>query len=366
MKKDLVVMRTGARRAFAEARAKRAYRRKQWAPTFARAEGRRIGLVLLYHRVNRLPKTGFCPTRDLSVHPDQFDAQIRFVKEQFDVIPLRQLVEILRVGRDLPARNVAALTFDDGYEDNLTEALPVLKRHGLPATIFVPPGIMDSAEFLWHDWLEMLLARAGRKRLLVENDLLDYEAPIRTRGEKWHAYEILAEKLLIMPVRLRAQALNEIGQLLGIPSFPRRDRDHQLLTWEQLRQMRRSGLMEVGNHSMNHMIVSALKGPELAYEIGEAHRRLMEEMKETVDLFAYPNGRACDIGGAAAALVKDLGYRAAFSTVPGVVTADTDPFLIPRVDMAGLGPEGVVMKIASVLERAMGVRREASFVKREA
>lgn len=104
---------------------------------WARARPQHAGLrILMYHRVAPLP--GF---DQLTVSPARFDEQAAWLAAHAHVLPLDEALDRLHDG-GLPP-NAVALTFDDGYRDNLVHALPVLKRHGLPATVFVTTAFCD-------------------------------------------------------------------------------------------------------------------------------------------------------------------------------------------------------------------------------
>ena len=236
MRRDLALMRTNVTRLIRRARARLGYRRGTWRRAFGRIRSLRTGFVLIYHRVNRLPKAGFCPLRDLSVRTDDFDKHLAFLKAHFAVISLNDLVSCLRQNGLLPV-NFAVLTFDDGYEDNYTDAFPLLLKHGTPATMFITVGLIEGREPLWNDWLELVLLQATEPYLLRETDGAGVRLPLRTRGEKWYAFEWLSERLLRLTPSARIKMLNEVGRSLGGSSFPPTGSNQRLLSWGQMRKM---------------------------------------------------------------------------------------------------------------------------------
>src|SRR6266850_506179 len=106
--------------------------------------------ILSYHRVNdaRDPFFDSLPT-------EVFEQQMSHVARHYRVFSVEELTDRLRRG-GLP-RNAVAITFDDGYRDNLTHAAPILSRHGLPATVFLATSFMGTAEVPWVDRLAMAL-----------------------------------------------------------------------------------------------------------------------------------------------------------------------------------------------------------------
>ena len=101
-----------------------------------RGVGARLS-VLIFHRV--LPESD--PIFPDEMYAHCFEAMCGWLKAWFNVLPLDAAVASLKAGK-LPARS-ACITFDDGYVDNHDVALPILLRHGLPATFFIATGFLD-------------------------------------------------------------------------------------------------------------------------------------------------------------------------------------------------------------------------------
>jgi peptidoglycan/xylan/chitin deacetylase (PgdA/CDA1 family) len=104
-------------------------------PRTWRGARRRI-IVLCYHSIH--PTKAFA-----SATPEQFEEQMRWLKEHCDVIPLSEAVGRAAGGRDSPTNPVVSITFDDGYDDNFVHALPILMRYGFTASFYVTTGFID-------------------------------------------------------------------------------------------------------------------------------------------------------------------------------------------------------------------------------
>jgi peptidoglycan/xylan/chitin deacetylase (PgdA/CDA1 family) len=99
-----------------------------------RASGRIV--VLCYHSVH--PTNAFA-----SATPRQFDEQVRWIRDHCEVVPLPDALDRARRPRSGSSIPVVSVTFDDGYEDNVVHALPVLVRYGITASFFVTTGFVD-------------------------------------------------------------------------------------------------------------------------------------------------------------------------------------------------------------------------------
>jgi peptidoglycan/xylan/chitin deacetylase (PgdA/CDA1 family) len=111
--------------------------------------------ILIYHRVLPVPD----PLRAGEPDATRFDQQMRYLARHFSVLPLREAFRRLRAGT-LP-RRACCITFDDGYADNLTVALPILEKYGLPATIFIATGYLDGGRMFNDAAIDALGAAPG-------------------------------------------------------------------------------------------------------------------------------------------------------------------------------------------------------------
>src|SRR6185436_1271108 len=227
LRRNLALARTNLQQELAQRRAHARFRQGDWRFLLEKASNYCVGIVLSYHRVNRFPKEEFCPTRGLAVHTDDFEAHLAFLKQHFSIIPLTQLMECLRSGVTLP-ENFVVLSFDDGYEDNYTDAFPLLEKYQAPATIFVTVGLVGRSDLLWHDWLEVLLGRTERTAVSWPGEPV-LRLPLRSVGERWYAYEWMSQRLARLPADQRADVLLNLGRALGEASAPETDPQRRLL-----------------------------------------------------------------------------------------------------------------------------------------
>jgi len=273
--------------------------------------------VLIFHRVLPSPD----PLFPSEIDAVGFDRMLGWVKRWFHVLPLDEAVQRLACG-SLPAR-AAAITFDDGYADNHTVALPILQRHGLRATFFIATGFLDGGR-MWND----TLIEAVRRCPLPELDLSTLDLgrhAVSSVMDKQAALGaiIRATKYLPLPQRLEtSRAVAELAQA-RLP-------DDLMMRSSQVRAMHQGG-MQIGAHTVTHPILARTAPEEARDEIGRSREVLQGLLGERVGLFAYPNGKpVADYQPEHAAMVRALGFDAAVSTAWGAATSATDPFQIPR------------------------------------
>lgn len=274
--------------------------------------------ILYYHRVNDDNDPFFS-----AISTTLFEAEMRFVSRHYRVVSMTELLRRLAGGATEP---VLAITFDDGYRDNYENAFPILQRYGLPATIFLTTGSMDTGDSLWFEQLALAMKKTSR-------EFVDLEiAPagriwLRTPAERLDGNARVFSALRGLSDPERRRVLTDVMCQLAVTDDGERRR--KMLTWDDVRLMSNHGIA-FGGHTVNHPFLSRLSGEEFRWEVAECKRRIEEEVQVPADYFAYPNGREQDFGLSNKTLIREAGYRAAVTTIWGVNSSSTDPFELRR------------------------------------
>ena len=276
--------------------------------------------ILTYHRVLDAPD----PLQPLQFDRRSFELQMALLRRLATPLPLLEAVRLLREDR-LPRRAVC-VTFDDGYADNLTNALPILQRHGIPATLFVTEGLLDGG-LQWNDAvIEAVRALpAGPQRFPWLTPADRDVGPVTLRAPLVREL-LLALKYFAPDARQEATAA--LVRLAG-NNVPRtlmlRRADLPLL---------RDGGFEIGAHTVSHPILARLDDAAAWEEISESKRRLQQALGSPVSSFAYPNGRPTkDYDRRHLEMVRRAGFTCAVSTAWGVVRRSADVYQLPRMGL---------------------------------
>jgi peptidoglycan/xylan/chitin deacetylase (PgdA/CDA1 family) len=273
--------------------------------------------VLIYHRVLQTPD----PMRPAEPDETSFRWQMRLMRQHFNVLSLSEAIQRLKDGT-LPAR-AASITFDDGYADNFSIALPVLERFGLPATFFIASGYLNEGR-MWNDTIIEAVRRAPDAELDLRQLGLD-RLSIATPEQRHQASIKLINGLMHLPQVQRQRQVDAIAGAVGadLPS-------DLMMPADQVHALAAAG-MEIGAHTVSHPILRSLTNEQATKEINSSRQRLTEITGKTVSLFAYPNGKpGRDYDARHVALVRDLGFLGAVSTAWGASGRGTDCFQLPR------------------------------------
>ena len=231
------------------------------------------GLVLLYHRIAG-------PRRDpqlLDVSGRNFDEHLAILARTTTPLPLDEFELLRRAGR-LPARAVA-VTFDDGYADNLHAAAPALVRHGIPATVFITTGMIGSErEFWWDD---------------VERIVFDATLPADDPAARQRDYGALVAALHPLPTAAREARVAALRASASVPEKGRQS--HRALSLDELRALAAQPGISVGAHTMTHPSLARLAVGEQSREMTGSAGWLEQAIGAPVRSMAYPFGTPNDV-----------------------------------------------------------------------
>ncbi len=274
-------------------------------------------IVLSYHRV--------VPVTD-ALFPEQttakdFEVHLRVLAKFFRAFTLSEALSLLNA-RVLPARSVA-ITFDDGYADNATEALPLLDRYGLKATFFIATKFIAGG-LMWNDQIIEAIRECAAGSLSLENLGLGIFT-IDDAESRRLAIDALLMKLKHVPEPERSDTVQHIVKITG-STLP----DRLMMSKDQLNLLAQAG-MEIGAHTVSHPILAKQLDKDAEFEISESRKVLRRLLGVPVTSFAYPNGRpGLDYNESHAAIARNAGFDVAVSTRNGAVQYSTDRYQLPR------------------------------------
>ncbi|MCZ4303784.1 polysaccharide deacetylase family protein [Zoogloeaceae bacterium G21618-S1] len=261
--------------------------------------------ILIFHRVLSEPDPLFPDEVDCA----RFDQIVEWIASWFEVIPLEKAIAGLKSGV-LPPR-AACITFDDGYADNLTNAVPILKKHDVSATFFIATGFLDGG-VMWNDRIIESIRQTNSSELDCSWLGCKKPIPVATVPEKRSALAVLISAIKHLPAPEREDAVERVTSACGV----RLPLDLMLST-TQVRQLR-SADMGVGAHTVSHPILANLQLNSARSEIADGRDTLEEILGERVGLFAYPNGKpGIDYLPEHVEMVESLGFDGALSTAWG-------------------------------------------------
>lgn len=295
-------------------------------------------VVLCYHRVASLDRD----PQLLAVTPQHFGEHLNYLSEHFEPVALE------RVRDPEPSAKLAvAVTFDDGYADNLIAARPLLEEHRVPATVFVCTGNLGTRREFWWDELERILLEpetlpaqldlSVRDARITRDLPVDYvDAPAwnvldRSDPTPRHAlYREIAPLIRPLPPAERDAVVAELRSWAGLSELGRES--HRSLTEGEVATLASSRYVGIGAHTVNHPVLASLGADAQRDEI-ETSRNMLKTLTggASVDNFAYPYGGANDYDSRTLRILSEAGVANACTTTPRPVVGGEEPLQIPRI-----------------------------------
>ena len=324
--------------------------------------GRRV-VILLYHRVVELRTDPWC----MGVRPCHFAEHLEVLRRYAHPLGLQQLAQGL-LGGVLPDRAVA-VTFDDGYADNLHGAKPLLERYDIPATVFLTTGYVGQEREFWWDELDRLLMQPetlpGALGLTIKGSTYRWELEkgahysedaaswSRRRGTSWrsiyrsrhHLYRSLWDLLYSLTEGERQRVLDKLRAWAGAEPMVRPT--HRPLSLDEVVTLAQGDLIEIGAHTQTHPALATLPVASQRYEILESKARLEEILGREVTSFSYPHG---SLSTKTVAMVREAGFARACSDLADFVGPTPDPFQLPRTYVQDWGGREFARRLAGWLD----------------
>ncbi|MCC2641087.1 MAG: putative Polysaccharide deacetylase [Nitrospira sp.] len=264
-----------------------------------------------------------------------FLEHMRFLKDNFTVLSLQELLRLWQTGTLNEQSRYCVVTFDDGWLDNYSHAYPILKRLGLPATIFLPTDYVGSDEWFWPDQLSLLLREAAGRHFEVEamkklklsispflsaDGQLSVEALLR--GER--VTDQIIDHCKPMPIERIRNLIESLASELKVV-LPK---GRVIMNWDEVREMSRNGI-SFGSHSCSHRILTTIAREDVLDELMRSRQVLLLQGVNYVPVFCYPNGNN---DSSIQSQVQACGYEAAVTVQMGVEgSRPENQFAIKRV-----------------------------------
>jgi peptidoglycan/xylan/chitin deacetylase (PgdA/CDA1 family) len=274
--------------------------------------------ILIFHRVLSSPD----PLRPGDPDTRRFKRMMDFMARNFEPLSLQTAAELILRGK-LPKR-ACCITFDDGYADNLTNALPILEQFNLPATVFVATGYLNGGR-MFNDYVIDAIANSNEKSLNLQSIELGVLA-LGTLELRQQAIASILDTIKFLPPTIRDERVRAIVKASKCGDLS----NDIMLTSDQLCELSKRGV-EIGGHTVAHTILTTLEDDRALDEMIVGRRQLESIIGRSVTSFAYPNGKpGRDYAEHHVEMVRRAGFERAVSTSSGVATHQSDIFQLPR------------------------------------
>jgi peptidoglycan/xylan/chitin deacetylase (PgdA/CDA1 family) len=286
----------------------------------------RPAVILLYHRVAEL----ISDPQLLSVAPGKFEEQVKILKKDCDLLTIDEFTKLLSEWKKMPKRP-AIITFDDGYADNIQEAVPILESTNAQALFYITTSNIDSEREFWWDELERLFLSDIRlpanlqitfKQQLLQFDTSSYAA----RKETYNQLHLILKYSVSSE---RDKAIEDCRKVIGVTDQGRPT--HRVMSSAEVLRMSNSPSAIVGSHTTNHPALSALSFEAQLEEVRSAKQVLEKLTGRSITHFSYPFGSKKDYNADSVTACKSLDFEMVCSNYYGQVHSWSNRFELPRI-----------------------------------
>lgn len=318
-------------------------------------------IILMYHQVCEKKADPW----QLAVAPDNFQYQLNHLKNHFDVVSVDELVSTIQSGK--LTSNLVAITFDDGFVDNYTNAAPLLEWFELPATFYITSGAIRNAKLFWWDELQSIILQSEslpkklstkvgaeyfnfefkRDEVLrpsVTQEILNWSYGAPLKNERIDLYFRLWEKIQPLQHLDQYTTMRSLRNWAKVENIPLGI--NAPMQGHQVKKLGANKLFTLGGHTVNHAMLSAQSELVQSYEIKDCKIDLEEISGMPVNGFAYPYGK---YNPCTKSLLQQNGYNYGLTTEEGPVTAGSDLYQLPRVQVKNWNEKEFSFRLKQVI-----------------
>lgn len=301
-------------------------------PSLFRLLSKSRGVIFTLHRVLPDAPADFSPNAILQVRPDFLSYVIERVRDLgIDIVDLDEAMR--RLAEPKRGHPFVVLTFDDAYRDNLDHALPILRQHEAPFTLYVPTAFVDGTGQLWWQAIEDIIARQVAVAF-TENGETEY-VDTSTTALKKDAFDRLYWRLRKLPEPERLELLDNFCAAYG---FDQGQQCRELIMdWQELRLFTGDPLCTIGAHTVHHYELAKLPADQARNEMEQSVSVIEAQFGIRPAHFSYPLGGPLSCGPREFEFARDLGFRTGVTTRPGGLYPQhlKTPTALPRVSLNG-------------------------------
>ena len=294
---------------------------------------KKICVLMLHGVMAPHIQTSWVPLRD-QLNPNDLKRTLNILSEYYQFITIEQCVDILD-GKSPPIDNAILITFDDGYRNNIDYALPICESFSIKPVLFVTTSHINSGLPFWFDRLDYALQQNMGEVLSLTYQGYIYHFDARTREDLIISYKKFRDdckQCFNDDIKLN-NLFNGLSEILearsGLKLSDISDKDDwsAIVSWETLKEAVSKGRLDVASHTEDHLRLDCLNEDDISSQLKQSKVCIENELAVKCHYFCYPNG---NYNGLAIKLVKEAGYRAAFSTDIGLCESMDDLMTLKR------------------------------------
>jgi peptidoglycan/xylan/chitin deacetylase (PgdA/CDA1 family) len=287
-------------------------------------------VILLYHGVTDTISKGIENFSKKHISAHEFERHMMFIKNNCNVLTIDDIVEIHKNNEKWP-KNSVVVTFDDGFKNNYTTAVPILKKLNVPATFYVCSGMIETNKMFWVDIIEdcINLTKVKKIRILLEKNT-DFE--LDSNDKKIFAVTEIKKFCKIVDVYTKNRVINSLKNVTKTEPKPSNAKNYKMLSWDELNSINEDPLFTIGGHTLYHDIMSAHDDEKRMFKDVELSIDLLEfNLNEKIIHYSYPEGQKNHYNHNVINKLKESNIVCSPSAIHGINPSYTDVFNLFRI-----------------------------------
>ena len=300
------------------------------------------GAILRFERVRPARSVAFQPRRAHEITPEFLDRTIRALKRwKFDIVGMDEVYQ-RAVSLKQPKRFVS-LTFDGASRDLMVHGYPVLSRHGVPFTVYLPTAFPDGLGEAWWLALEAVIARNDRIAFMM--DRVEKRFEIADVDEKYQLYDFLQQWMRSLGPEDLSAAINDLCKRYSV-DLAASSREMSM-SWDDLAKLAADPNVTIASMTVNSPVLTSLKDAAAAREISMGKAVAQTAFHRDIVHFAYPFGDRASFNRQHVMLAREAGFASAVTALPGVILPEgrSNLHALPRIGWDGRQRSLRVMRV---------------------
>ena len=316
-----------------------------------RDKGRKHPKILVFHSVSDIENNFVRGTEDVWILVSLFKEHLAYIRKYYNIISLQALIESLKEGK-VPERS-AIITFDDGFSDNYHFAYPILKKHKIPATIFLTTEAIDNRKPIWIQKVNYLINEFGIEKVVNRmrglSNFPKFE-PFMKQANSGNSLQKQFEHVLAYNVAkdIREQTLTRLFGEFDISMENIFSKNKIFLSWTEINKLKADGIC-FGNHGESHTPFSALSYDDQKAEIYNSKRIIEQRINQDFLPFAYPFGQKRDFTSITKRFIDEAGHDCILTAMPTLINSNTSLEELGRIVIGNIP----VYRLAFELEKTV-------------
>tara|TARA_B100001758_G_C18412520_1_gene616861 strand:+ start:370 stop:1356 length:987 start_codon:yes stop_codon:yes gene_type:complete len=245
--------------------------------------------ILLYHGVTEHENIGITNHANKHLNVNDFSEQMKWLNSNANLLSMDEVAEMFQKNLPFPERSVA-VTFDDGYKNNYSTAMPVLDKYKIPTTFYIAAGMIGEDDLFWVDKIESCIEKTKEKKIEISlgGNIVKYN--LDNDDSKLHALYSIKKYCKLSSQQHVDLIVEELIEKTKVNPSIGDNPNYSTMNWNEVRELHKNKNFIIGGHSLKHEIFSNLDTEFMKNTVKKSLEIINKELDSTIEHYSYPEG----------------------------------------------------------------------------